>query len=229
MVTNCTLSKSGIEVPGIYEDPRFTLNAVDVSCDNGNNGSIATAGLQNGRSPFTYSIVAPSPMGVGTSNSSGIFPDLNKIIVERKTNDGFIEVGKVIPVPIDVANQYSFVDTDPAEQNFYRIKLMSNNDSYIYSKIIFLQKQNTQRINIYPNPAIDIVNIDLNHSGNHVYKITLLNILNQKIKEFTFHNSNGGQLQIHRSKEMSSGMYILRITNTATREEFSQKIIFRPK
>ena len=76
IVSNCTLTKTGIVVEGSYEDPRFTLISVDVSCDNGNNGSIFTSGLQKGRQPFTYSIVAPSPMGVGTTSDDGNFPNL---------------------------------------------------------------------------------------------------------------------------------------------------------
>ncbi len=76
IVTNCTFTQTGIIVPGSYQDPRFTLTGVDVSCDNGNNGSITADSLTNGRSPFLYTIVAPSPMGVGTSNSSGAFNNL---------------------------------------------------------------------------------------------------------------------------------------------------------
>ncbi len=76
IVNNCTISKTNVVVAGTYLDPRFSLNVVDVSCDNGSNGSISVTGQQNGRSPFTYSIEAPSPMGVGTSNSAGVFNNL---------------------------------------------------------------------------------------------------------------------------------------------------------
>lgn len=76
ITTNCTFTQTNVVVQGSYLDPRFTLQGVDVSCDNGNNGSITVNGVQFGRSPFTYSIMAPSPMGVGTSNNTGIFPNL---------------------------------------------------------------------------------------------------------------------------------------------------------
>lgn len=77
VVSNCTLTIPNATVGGTYQDPRFTLTGVDVSCDNGNNGSITVTGQQYGRSPFAYSIVAPSPMGVGTTNSTGIFTGLS--------------------------------------------------------------------------------------------------------------------------------------------------------
>jgi len=73
LITNCTFTKSNIVVPGSYQDPRFILTGINVSCDNGNNGSITVGGQQFGTAPFAYTIVSPSPMGVGKTNSSGIF------------------------------------------------------------------------------------------------------------------------------------------------------------
>jgi hypothetical protein len=74
--TGCTITVPDVFVPGNYKDPRFTLNAVDVSCDNGNNGQISLASRQFGRAPYRYSIIAPSPMGVGTTNNTGTFNNL---------------------------------------------------------------------------------------------------------------------------------------------------------
>ena len=74
--TNCTITKPLVIVPGTYQDPRFSLTKIDVSCNNGNNGSILVDNNTFGRAPFEYSIVAPSTMGIGTTNSSGIFTNL---------------------------------------------------------------------------------------------------------------------------------------------------------
>ncbi len=76
ITSGCTVDILNVGVPGTYSDPRFTLNVTDVSCDNGNNGRITLATLSNGRAPFRYAIVAPSAMGVGTSNSTGTFNNL---------------------------------------------------------------------------------------------------------------------------------------------------------
>lgn len=76
LVTDCTFTQTNVVVAGSYQDPRFTLTGVSVSCDNGNNGSITVNGQQFGRSPFAYTIVAPSPYGVGTTNSTGMFSNL---------------------------------------------------------------------------------------------------------------------------------------------------------
>ena len=76
LVTNCTYTQTGVVVPGTYQAPNFTLKGIDVSCENGNNGSIQLDSLQNGRYPFVYEIVAPSPSGVGQTNTSGNFSNL---------------------------------------------------------------------------------------------------------------------------------------------------------
>ena len=76
ITTNCTFTVNNVVVAGSYQDPRFTLLKSDVTCDNGNNASISVTGVQFGRPPFKYTIVAPSPGGVGTANSTGVFPNL---------------------------------------------------------------------------------------------------------------------------------------------------------
>lgn len=74
--TGCGFVKNGVVVAGNYADPRFKLTTVSVSCDNGQNGSITVEDVENGRAPFIFSIEAPSPMGVGTSDPIGYFTGL---------------------------------------------------------------------------------------------------------------------------------------------------------
>jgi hypothetical protein len=74
--TGCSAQVDSVLVGGNYQDPRFQLSVTDVTCINGNNGSITVTGLQYGRAPFNYAIVAPSASGIGTSNATGVFPNL---------------------------------------------------------------------------------------------------------------------------------------------------------
>lgn len=76
IVTGCIYTQPNIVVGGNYQDPRFQLSVSDVTCINGNDGSIAAISLQYGRGPFQYTIVAPSASAVGVSNSTGIFSNL---------------------------------------------------------------------------------------------------------------------------------------------------------
>jgi hypothetical protein len=74
--TLCSITKTNVVVSGSYSDPRFTLNTIDVSCDNGNNGSISVLSQEFGRGPFLYTIMAPSSYGVGTTSTTGQFNNL---------------------------------------------------------------------------------------------------------------------------------------------------------
>ena len=76
IVSGCTYEIDHVIVGGSYTDPRFGITETDVTCTNGSDGTISVAALLNGRSPFTFTLVAPSPMGVGTSNSTGTFTGL---------------------------------------------------------------------------------------------------------------------------------------------------------
>ncbi|RZK47616.1 MAG: T9SS type A sorting domain-containing protein [Pedobacter sp.] len=76
-VTNgCLFETSNIVVGGSYSDPRFNLAQTDVTCTNGNDGTITVINQANGRNPFVFTIVAPSASNIGLSNSSGIFTNL---------------------------------------------------------------------------------------------------------------------------------------------------------
>jgi type IX secretion system substrate protein len=74
--TGCIYTEAAAVVPGTYSDPRFGLTSTDVTCTNGNDGTITVIGQGFGRSPFTYTIVAPSTSNLGVSNSTGVFTNL---------------------------------------------------------------------------------------------------------------------------------------------------------
>jgi hypothetical protein len=76
IVSTCTFTINNIVVPGTYIEPRFGLTETDVSCANGNDGTIAVTGLTNGLGPFSFWVVAPSPMLVGGYSATGNFTGL---------------------------------------------------------------------------------------------------------------------------------------------------------
>lgn len=76
IVNNCTFNLAGVNLLGDYQDPRFTPIASDITCEGAQNGSITLGVLENGRGPFTWTIMAPSAMGEGTSNQTGNFNNL---------------------------------------------------------------------------------------------------------------------------------------------------------
>ena len=169
---------------------------------------------------------------VGLNWSLSHSENLEAIVVERKNSSNkFVEIGKLAlaALPSSGIHEYQFIDKMPLDQNFYRLRLVQKNHSFSYSDMVFLQKENISGITVYPNPVKEILNVNFGKPNYHVYKISLLNLLNQKIKEYHFQNIGGRIFQVQRTPDMSSGIYILRITNVNTNEEFSQKVIFHKK
>jgi hypothetical protein len=67
---------------------------------------------------------------------------------------------------------------------------------------------------IYPNPAIDWVNIDLKATNPESIRISLFNIMGIEVKIWTPINiPAGGQLINLDLSEFKSGVYILKFTN----------------
>jgi protocatechuate 3,4-dioxygenase beta subunit len=73
--SNC-FTEYNFTIAGTYTQPSLTNTPTAVSnCANGMNGEL-TAVMTDGRAPFTYEIVA-GPMGVNTTNSTGVFTGLS--------------------------------------------------------------------------------------------------------------------------------------------------------
>lgn len=94
----CVLTIDNINIAGTYIDPRFELSKTDASCTNGNNATISVINQANGRFPFTYRIIAPSPSGIGTTNNTGVFTNLSpgEYYVQQKDSCGGIQTRSIV-------------------------------------------------------------------------------------------------------------------------------------
>ncbi len=97
VTSNCVAEMQQVVVPGTYEDPRFNLSKTDETCLNSNNGTITVNNQTGGRAPYTFTIVAPSPAGIGTSNATGVFTGLpgGEYAIEMKDSCGGIQTRRV--------------------------------------------------------------------------------------------------------------------------------------
>jgi hypothetical protein len=97
IVNNCIYDKDSVTVAGNYLAPGFTLAPTGVTCINGNDGKITATGQTNGRAPFSYKIIAPSAMGVGTISASGFFTALisGDYLIQLRDSCGAIQTRNV--------------------------------------------------------------------------------------------------------------------------------------
>jgi hypothetical protein len=76
----------------------------------------------------------------------------------------------------DSAKEYSFTDGQPLSgMNYYRLKMADQDESYKYSPVVSIHNDdvNSPAVMLYPNPANDVVNLQLNlPAGQIVVLIT---------------------------------------------------------
>lgn len=154
---------------------------------------------------------------------------MEAIIIERQTAGGFVEIGRVKPSSAAGETAYSFTDEQPSSANLYRIRIIQKNNASFFSNVISVQKLLLKKINIYPNPVNDVINIEFSSAARTKYKIALVNMLNQSVKEIIFSTEAVNKIQMKRTKDMAAGIYILHFINLETNESFSQKIILGPR
>jgi len=96
LVSGCTLQVDNVTVVGSYSDPRFQLTKTDATCA-GNDGTVSLMNQQFGRAPFSYTIIAPSPSDIGTTNATGNFTNLmpGEYSIQLRDSCGGIQVRKI--------------------------------------------------------------------------------------------------------------------------------------
>ncbi|RYE13784.1 MAG: T9SS type A sorting domain-containing protein [Sphingobacteriales bacterium] len=155
--------------------------------------------------------------------------NMQNYVVERQTdNEPFTEIGRTVARGSSSSQQYQLFDASPQPgNNFYRLKMNNTDGSYTYSNIVLLQKEKSGiSYSIYPNPVKDILNIHFSGYGGQHYTVSMFTMSNQLVLQQNYSTASSNHLEIHRPASTQPGMYLLRIVNTATNEQVTQKIIF---
>ena len=153
---------------------------------------------------------------------------IRKFIVERKNAlNIFSSIGEIFTSSSAGINNFNFIDNNPENYNWYRLKIVYFDNRIGFSEVINLnKKQGKNTIQVYPNPSDNYFTINFAEMEVHSYKISLLSALSQVVKEIYFTNYSN-ILQVFRTNEMSKGLYILKVVDLKTRETITQKVIFR--
>ena len=117
--------------------------------------------------------------------------DLDHFEIERSVDGNtFTTIGSV-----EVSGMnYSYLDTMPSDAQtvYYRIKAVSKDNSFTYSKVLKLSVQNQYTWNVWPNPFTTNLYVSFNANANEDISIELYNA--------------AGQLMIHEQHHVVKGM-----------------------
>ncbi len=151
--------------------------------------------------------------------------------IERQTNTGaFVKIGHIQSRGSTLLSQYQFIDEQPGRgKHFYRLKMIDTDGSFTYSNIVLLSnKQGGLNYSIFPNPVTEqlFIRFDEGEGVAQRYQVQLLSTTYQMVWQKTHGSIGSNQLQLTRPPGLPKGMYLLRILNTATKEQVTEKLIF---
>ena len=149
----------------------------------------------------------------------------------EKSHDklNFIYTGKTIAKGNTAMNNlYDFIDTNPYEgSNYYRLKIMDIDQQYTYSNVIMIQKNvlNTSIAAVYPNPASNMIHIDLNIAKTEKTNIQVLDMTGRLVREFNVTLEKGFSTHQLDLASIANGQYMIRIpiSNSVLLSKFTKQ------
>jgi Secretion system C-terminal sorting domain len=162
--------------------------------------------------------------GISASQASGLVKinwsieseiNTNNYTIERSVNgENYTAIGTLNATQ---SKAYNWVDKTPnTGVNYYRIKAIDNNGSFMYSNAIKINNGKTKtELSLYPNPVINgKINVEASGLTKGLYTINVYSITGAKVYTTTLQSEGTTVAKtIDLSNAVKSGNYTLEITN----------------
>jgi|CXWL01.1.fsa_nt_gi hypothetical protein len=135
--------------------------------------------------------------------------------IERSTDGtNFISIGRVNATGNSISKQhYSFTDPQPSPgTNLYRLKLMDMDAAFTYSRVIAVKNQTPISIQVFPNPASDVLQVQLPSSQKETVNITITDAAGKSVYFKSLQVNEGNNAMSIPVQYLPKGIYYL-ITN----------------
>ena len=141
----------------------------------------------------------------------------NKVVeIERSIdNNHWTKIGEVVSQGnSDAAISYQFEDKNPFQSlDYYRLKQIDFDGQFVYSKIVGITFTGKESINVFPNPAIDNLNVEIDGGENNLVHLTLFDLMGRAIKELTQTIQNKETIKMP-INDLLNGIYTLQISTS---------------
>lgn len=142
--------------------------------------------------------------------------DASHFIVERSQNAlDWTEVTSVSAQGNTNTNtDYQAADEKPlAGKSFYRLKQIDRDNSFAHSGVRVINNEVEARVNIYPNPTSDQLNVQFSLEKDAQIEIKLLTVDGRVAKSILFNGKPGSQVSELNIGELANGVYEVNIYN----------------
>ena len=107
------------------------------------------------------------------------------------------------------AHQYSTIHEKPASgKNYYRLKIIGNDGSFIYSAVRMIMVSGKIAVSIYPNPAHAFVNVDLAGTVAKGTELRLINAAGMTVKKTSSVNAGVNRIEV---SDLAPGIYLVQL------------------
>ncbi len=147
--------------------------------------------------------------------------NVSHYIVERKAtgDQQFFELTEKISVKDNKFgySDYTFNDQDKIDSGicYYRVKQVDFDGKFSYSEIVYIKESSSLSINLYPNPAKSLTNLEILQDKDGMIEVNLLDSNGKFVKRIlTEHAVKQGENLIPiQLQEIPRGLYMIRIYN----------------
>lgn len=121
---------------------------------------------------------------------------------------------------------YQYVDGNPfGKVTYYRLRQVDFDGSINYSKIVAVKSNFEGEANIYPNPAKEVLFLEINTKEEAVYTIRYVNVLGATVQEKLVVAEGNNTYQLAEFKQLKSGIYFVQLINENDEVIKYQKIV----
>ena len=142
--------------------------------------------------------------------------------VQRSSDSyGFTKIGFVTTQAINgssnVKLNYDFIDKNYSESaNYYRLKQIDKDGKFSYSNIVVLKDKNAIEpglITMYPNPAKNMLNIQIASSGNNKIMLLVTDLAGRCVMNKVTNVGNGESIVQLNVSSFAAGTYFLKVVS----------------
>lgn len=125
----------------------------------------------------------------------------------------FINIGTVPALNVNGKNNYGFLDRQPLNTNYYRLKMTDRDGHFTYSKILRITKEQLNGFTILPNPFNTTVTISCNLQKTQNLSIEIVMADGKTVFTKTVRAENGSNAIMLNVQTLKQGYYFLKIKN----------------
>lgn len=152
-----------------------------------------------------------------------------EFLIERSFDGAFFEgIGTVAGAGnSSTASEYKYVDF-PVENPiaFYRLRQVDIDGRFSYSEVrqVVMDSDFGYAVQVFPNPAVDFVNISSSAGNNHIYELTITDMSGRVIHKVERAALGADQISVN-VKELPTGMYMVDLLEKESDKRFSTMFI----